>query len=63
VSTVHAPNRTVVTEGELEGVAAGTAIGDLNTAQLRALAKVRGIVLGTRKDKKADMVAALEAGE
>ena len=63
VSTPHAPERTVVAEGELEGVAAGTSIGDLNTAQLRALAKVRGIVLGTRKDKKADMVAALEAGE
>ena len=63
VSSPHAPNRTVVAEGELEGVAAGTAISDLNTAQLRTLAKRREIVLGIRKDKKADMITALEAGE
>lgn len=63
VSTPHASDRTVVAEGELNGVAAGTSIGDLNTAQLRELAKKRDIVLGTRKDRKADMVAALEAGE
>ena len=64
VSTeVHAPDRTVVAEGELEGVAAGTAIEDLNVAQLRALAKARDIVLGVRKDKRADMLAALKAGE
>lgn len=63
VSTeVHAPDRTVVAEGELEGVAAGTAIEDLNVAQLRALAKAREIVLGSRKDKRADMLAALRDG-
>jgi hypothetical protein len=52
----------VVAEGELEGVAAGTAIEDLTTAQLRELAKKRNIVLGVRKDKKADMLGALRDG-
>jgi predicted O-methyltransferase YrrM len=63
VSSPHAPDRTVVAAGELEGVAAGTSVADLGVGQLRALAKRRGIVLGARKDRKADMVAALEAGE
>jgi len=62
VSSPHAPERRVVAEGELEGVAARTAIEDLNVAQLRELAKVREIVLGARKDKRADMLAALRDG-
>lgn len=62
VST-HAPERTVVAEGELEGVAAGTSIEDLNVAQLRELAKVREIVLGARKDKKIEMVQAIRDGK
>lgn len=62
VST-HVPERTVVAEGELDGVAAGTSINDLTLAQLRALAKVREIVLGQRKDKKAEILAALRDGE
>lgn len=63
VSTPHAPNRTIVKAGELEGVAAGTSINDLTIAEMKVLAKKREIVLGARKDKKAEIVAALEAGE
>ena len=37
-------------------------VADLNTGQLRALAKDRGIVLGIRKDKRADMLQALKDG-
>lgn len=49
-----------------EAVELGVPVGpvaDLNTVQLRALAKHRGISLGARKDKRSDMLAALEAGE
>jgi hypothetical protein len=52
----------VVGEGELEGVAPDTAVEDLNVSQLRELAKVRGITLGARKDKKAEMIQALRDG-
>lgn len=62
VSISHASERTVVAKGELEGVAAGTAIEDLTVAQLRTLAKVREIVLGVRKDKRADMLQAIRDG-
>jgi predicted O-methyltransferase YrrM len=55
--------RTVVQDGELEDVAGGTSIEDLNTTQLRALAKAREITLGTRKDKRAEMLDALRKGE
>lgn len=55
--------RLVVQEAELDGVAAGTSIEDLNTVQLRALAKARGIKLGTRKDKRDAMLQALREGE
>jgi hypothetical protein len=58
-----ARRRDVVHAGELEGVPGGAPIGDLNTVQLRALAKVRGISLGARKDKRSEMLQALEAGE
>jgi hypothetical protein len=37
-------------------------VADLNTTQLRALAKDREIVLGARKDKRADMLQALKDG-
>lgn len=64
VSTDQAPGlRVLVSSGELDGVAEGTEITALNTVQLRALAKVRGISLGTRKDKRDAMLQALEAGE
>jgi hypothetical protein len=64
VSTApHATDRTVVQTGELGGVVAGTSIDDLNTGQLRSLARTRGIKLGVRKDKRADMIDALKAGE
>jgi predicted O-methyltransferase YrrM len=56
-------DRTVVAEGELEEVDAGTPITSLGTIRLRALAKVRGITLGKRADKRAEMLAALKAGE
>lgn len=55
--------RKVVAEGELGGVAAGTPIEELNTGQLRALAKTRGIRLGVRKDKRDAMLQALRDGE
>ena len=41
---------------------AGQLITELNTVQLRALAKRREIVLGARKDKRADMLQALRDG-
>lgn len=44
-------------------VPVGTPIEDLNTVQLRALAKHRGITLGARKDKRSAMLQALRAGE
>lgn len=44
-------------------VPVGTSIEELNTVQLRALAKHRGIVLGARKDKRDAMLQALRAGE
>lgn len=54
--------REVVNAGELEGVDAGTPVLELNTVQLRALAKRRGIVLGARKDKRSEMIQALADG-
>lgn len=56
-------DRMVVADGDLEGVPAGTPVVDLNTVQLRALAKARGISLGTRKDKRSEMLTALEQGK
>lgn len=55
--------KSQVQEGELDDVAAGTPIEELNTVQLRALAKAREIVLGARKDKREAMLQALRAGE
>ncbi len=63
VSTEGSPLRVLVAEGELGGVAAGTPIDTLTLGQLRTLAKVRGIRLGTRKDKKAEIVQALADGK
>lgn len=57
------PEEFTVRAGELEGVAEGTPVEDLNVSQLRTLAKARGIKLGARKDKRAEIVAALRAGE
>jgi predicted O-methyltransferase YrrM len=48
---------------ELEGVDAGTSIDELTLAQLKTLAKARGISLGYRKDKKADALQALREGK
>lgn len=61
-SSIHAPDRTVVRAGELEDVAEGTSVDDLNTSQLRTLARVREIKLGARKDKRAEMIQALRDG-
>jgi len=55
--------RKVVAEGELGGVAAGTLVDTLTLGQLRTLAKARGIRLGFRKDKKAEIVQALADGK
>jgi predicted O-methyltransferase YrrM len=51
-----------VQTGELEDVAVGTPVDSLNTVQLRALAKHRGITLGARKDKRDAMLQALRDG-
>jgi SAM-dependent methyltransferase len=55
--------RCHVQPGELEDPLAGSPIEDLNTTQLRALAKHRDIKLGARKDKRDAMLQALRAGE
>lgn len=55
--------RERVQAGEVEGIAAGTKIEDLNTVQLRQLARAREIVLGARKDKRSEMLDALRSGQ
>lgn len=55
-------DRMTVRAGELEDVAEGTPVEDLGTVQLRALARVREIKLGARKDKRADMLQAIRDG-
>ena len=55
--------RNVVQPGEMEEPLAGTKIENLNTVQLRALAKHRGITLGARKDKRDAMLQALRDGK
>ena len=50
-------------EGVAEVELPGTPIQDLAIPALKALAKHRGIVLGVRKDKRSEILAALEAGE
>jgi hypothetical protein len=62
VDTEESTDREHVAEGEVGGVAAGTSIEELNTGQLRALAKSRGIRLGVRKDKREAMLQALRDG-
>lgn len=52
----------VVADNELMDVEAGTPVTDLSHAQAKQLAKVRGIVLGTRKDKKTETLQALMDG-
>jgi len=54
--------RCHVQPGELEEPLAGSKIEDLNTTQLRALAKHRDIKLGARKDKRDAMLQALRDG-
>lgn len=61
VSTTE-ENRTMVRAGELEGVAAGTEVEELTIPQMKTLAKGRGIVLGVRKDKRAEIVQAIADG-
>ena len=53
----------IVHEGELGSVRPGTSTEDLNTGQLRALARARGIRLGPRKDLRESMLQALRDGE
>lgn len=60
--TSGTPERTVTAKGELAGVVAGTSIEDLTIAQMKALAKVRRITLGARKDKRAEILQALRDG-
>lgn len=59
---VSTDRRDRVHDGELEGVAAYTPVDELTLPQLRALAKIRGIVLGIRKDKKAETIQAIKDG-
>jgi len=56
-------SRSLVAEGELDGIPAGTPIDELTHARAKALAAARGITLGTRKDKKSETLEALKAGE
>jgi hypothetical protein len=53
--------RVVVSAGELEGVT-NASIYDLTVAQMKVLAKTRGIVLGARKDKRTEILQALVDG-
>lgn len=53
----------LVHEDELSSVAPGTTIEELNTGQLRALARKRGIKLGARKDLRDSMLQALRDGQ
>jgi hypothetical protein len=62
VSSEDKRPRNIVHAGELDQVDGGTPITELNTVQLRALAKHRGIVLGIRKDKRAEILQALKDG-
>lgn len=55
--------RGYVQPGELDEVPPGKPIDDLNLVNLKALAKVRGIVLGARKDKRAEIIQALAGGK
>jgi predicted O-methyltransferase YrrM len=54
--------REYVQFNELGDVESGTPIEELNTVQLRALARYRGITLGARKDKRDAMLQALRDG-
>jgi predicted O-methyltransferase YrrM len=56
-------DRLVVHEGELDGIAAGNEVAKLNLINLKALAKKRGIVLGRRKDKRSEIIAAIRDGK
>jgi hypothetical protein len=59
------PDREYVSLGEaiqVPDATIGQRITELNTVQLRALAKARGIVLGVRKDKRDAMLQALKDG-
>lgn len=53
----------LVAEGELDGVPAGTPVTELTHAQAKTLARVRGITLGARKDKKSETLQALRDGQ
>lgn len=60
--------REFVQEGEVEGSEiqpfdSGVPITRLNIAQLKALAKRRGITLGARKDKRSEILQALRDGK
>lgn len=55
--------RLLVHEGELDGIAAGNEVAKLNLINLKALAKARGIVLGKRKDKRSEIIAAIRDGQ
>lgn len=62
VSSEEPPLRAIVQEDELVDVEAGTPVAELTIPQMKTLAKVRGIVLGVRKDKRAEIVQALQDG-
>lgn len=57
------PDREYVRYGELDDSDTNKRIDDLNVGQLRMLARMRGIVLGSRKDKRADMLQAIRDGK
>jgi predicted O-methyltransferase YrrM len=63
VSAEAPPLRATVHEGELAGVAEGTPVTELTIPQMKTLARRRNIVLGVRKDKKAEIIQALMDGQ
>jgi len=62
VSSQEPGLRVVVSAGELDGVAEGTSISELTIPQMKTLARRRNIVLGARKDKRAEIIQALMDG-
>lgn len=54
--------RVIVQEGEFVDIPAGVSVYDLTHAQAKHLARVRKIVLGTRKDKKSETLQAILDG-
>lgn len=62
-SDTEESDNAFVHKDELTGIAAGKPIEELNLVFLKELAKVRGITLGARKDKRSEIITALIDGQ